>query len=102
MGLIGAEFDNDETSASNKVGFQAYKNKQSNINQTQFSNTFFHSNPIDFCRRDFRNEENVFVKEIKIDLNTIIESYTKCIRIFFKFIFLKLLIKIQLRTSDGK
>lgn len=43
--------------------------------------------------KDFRNEEDVFVKNINIELNTVIESYTKCIRmditcdIYFKDFF---------------
>lgn len=58
--------------------FQPY-NKQ-NVNQDQLINTFFHSSPINFLRKDFKNENDVFVKNIDIHLDTVIESYKKCIR----------------------
>lgn len=43
-------------------------------------NEIFHSNPIDFKRKTFENDDEVYIKEIKLDLKVVIESYEKCIR----------------------
>ena len=44
------------------------------------SNEMFHSNPIDFKNKTFDNDDEVYVKEIHIELKTVIESYEKTIR----------------------
>ncbi|RNA01418.1 cilia- and flagella-associated 54-like [Brachionus plicatilis] len=81
LNSAGLEFENDDTTTSVRVGFQSNKNNKANLNQSQFINSFFHSNPINFSGKDFKNEDDVFVKDIQIDLSTIIESYTKCIQL---------------------
>lgn len=42
-------------------------------------NDFFHVNPIDFKGKTFENDNEVFIKDINIDLNYVIESYDKAI-----------------------
>lgn len=43
-------------------------------------NEIFHSNPIDFKNKTFENDDEVYIKEIHIELKTVIESYEKTIR----------------------
>ncbi len=57
------------------------------------SNEMFHSNPIDFKHKTFENDNEVFVKEINIELKTVIESYEKTIRNFSLFYFSPLMKK---------
>ena len=42
-------------------------------------NDIFHSNPINFANKTFDHPHEVFIKEISINLSTVIESYTKSI-----------------------
>ena len=49
-------------------------------------NEFFNVNPIEFKNKTFENDKDVFVKEIQIDLNSVIESYQKSISIKNVFI----------------
>jgi hypothetical protein len=45
------------------------------------SNEFFHSNPIQYSTKRFDTEDEVFVSnDLHINLSTVIESYSKCIR----------------------
>lgn len=47
-------------------------------------NDYFHSNPVNFADKTFENKNEVFISDININLNTVIESYTKSIgKIFF-------------------
>ena len=52
-------------------------------------NEFFNVNPIEFKNKTFENDKDVFVKEIQIDLNSVIESYQKSISIGNFFLFKK-------------
>ena len=49
---------------------------------------YFHSNPINFANQTFEDENDVFVTHLEIDLKTVIQSYTKSIRIFIWFCFI--------------
>jgi len=42
-------------------------------------NEFFHVNPVDFRGRRFEEENEVFIREVNVDLKTVIESYEKAI-----------------------
>lgn len=43
-------------------------------------NEIFHSNPINFKNKTFENDDEVYIKDIHIELKTVIESYEKTIR----------------------
>lgn len=46
---------------------------------------FFHSNPINYTNKEFKRPDEVFIKEIKVDLDTLIESYSKTISVLFAY-----------------
>jgi hypothetical protein len=48
--------------------------KQQSKYKTEFS-----PNPVDLTIETFENEDEICVKEINIDLKTVVESYKKCI-----------------------
>ena len=71
-----------ENSNLESVHFDGAENRQvksSKSTAEQKINDMFHSNPINFANKNFDNTNEVFVKEINIDLSTVIESYKKSI-----------------------
>ena len=58
---------------------QADSSMESTKQSTGLSD-IFHSNPMNFKGKMFEDESEVFVRDIKIDLSTVIESYQKSIR----------------------
>ncbi|CAF0895749.1 unnamed protein product [Brachionus calyciflorus] len=78
--LNHADFDNELTQ-SGRVVFENVTTTKKQENQGEFINSFFHSNPINFSAKSFKNDDEVFVKNIKINLETLVESYSKCIQL---------------------
>jgi hypothetical protein len=54
--------------------------EKTSLSDKKYANDLFHSNPMDFKNKTFENDDDVYVKEINIDLKTVKESYEKCIR----------------------
>lgn len=54
----------------------------SRMNQTL---NCFHTNPIDITSRNFKNNMELYVSHIKLDLGTVIESYQKTIKLLLSF-----------------
>lgn len=40
----------------------------------------FHANPMNYENKNFQSDDQLFVDELNINLSTVVESYTKCIR----------------------
>ena len=59
-----------------RLGF--YPKSDDKLNESL--NDFFHVNPIDFKKKSFESCKDLYLNEIKIKLETVIESYQKSIK----------------------
>lgn len=63
------------------VGFDN-ANLEKTRGQKDMADDTYSENPADLTTKTFNDERDVCVKEIKIELKTVIESYKKCISMF--------------------